>query len=167
MIGSNLMAVIESALADGVRIHLKQQKDGTVKAQIISAKERRYSVELEMLPAKSLNQTIMSRFVCMDLRTQKTTRFLLETSIRQQPRKEVKPNCWHLPIRCLTQVIKAAFQHDSHSDAKAQRLYRTLYDSVYYIAEFRKVQFIEPLKLSNGLLRCRISLYRTIKWNSN
>lgn len=55
MIGSNLMAVIESALADGVRIHLKQQKDGTVKAQIISAKERRYSVELEMLPAKSLN----------------------------------------------------------------------------------------------------------------
>lgn len=39
MIDPHLMSVIESALADGARVQLKQQKDGTVKAQIISAKE--------------------------------------------------------------------------------------------------------------------------------
>lgn len=38
MIEPNLMTVIESALANGARIQLKQQKDGTVNAQIISAK---------------------------------------------------------------------------------------------------------------------------------
>lgn len=38
MIDPNLMVAIETALADGARIQLKQQKDGTVKAQIISAK---------------------------------------------------------------------------------------------------------------------------------
>lgn len=39
MIDPHLMSVIESALAEGARVQLKQQKDGTVKAQIISAKE--------------------------------------------------------------------------------------------------------------------------------
>lgn len=39
MIDPNLIAVIEAALASGARVQLKQQKDGTVKAQIITAKE--------------------------------------------------------------------------------------------------------------------------------
>lgn len=39
MIDDKLKAAIEQALAAGQRIQLKQQKDGTVKVQIISAKE--------------------------------------------------------------------------------------------------------------------------------
>lgn len=39
MIDPHLISVIETALAEGARVQLKQQKDGTVKAQIISAKE--------------------------------------------------------------------------------------------------------------------------------
>lgn len=38
-IDERLKASIEKALASGARVQLKQQKDGTVKAQIISAKE--------------------------------------------------------------------------------------------------------------------------------
>lgn len=39
MIDKRLIEAIEKALADGHRLQLKQQKDGTVKVQIISAKE--------------------------------------------------------------------------------------------------------------------------------
>lgn len=39
MIDASLKAAIESALSAGLRVQLKQQKDGTIKAQIITAKE--------------------------------------------------------------------------------------------------------------------------------
>lgn len=39
MIDDRMKASIEKALASGARVQLKQQKDGTVKAQIITAKE--------------------------------------------------------------------------------------------------------------------------------
>lgn len=39
MIDKSLVEAIERALAAGLRVQLKQQKDGTIKAQIISAKE--------------------------------------------------------------------------------------------------------------------------------
>lgn len=39
MMDPRLIDSIEKALADGARVQLKQQKDGSIKAQIVSAKE--------------------------------------------------------------------------------------------------------------------------------